>query len=75
VAGGVREEAERRVIRCNSPDHATEFASFLEEVEANQSTLYVVAVEMAHLTSSIANEGQACLSDNKRLLCSLPNCR
>lgn len=74
VAGGVHEEAERRVIRCNSLDHATEFASFLEEVEANQSTLYVVAVEMAHLTSSIANEGQACLSDNKRLLCSLPNC-
>ena len=74
VVGGVHAEAERRVIRCNSPEHTTEFASFLEEVEANQSTLYVVAVEMAHLTSSIGNGGQTGLSDNRKLLCSLPNC-
>ena len=75
-ATNTQQEASRRVIRCNSPD-ATKFSSFLEEMATNQNTLYFVAVETGHLTSSIAAESwgkEACFSDNRTLLCSLPNC-
>ena len=55
-AANTRQEAAKRVIRCNSPADAAKFASFLEEVETNRNTLYFVAVETGHLTSSIAAE-------------------
>ena len=77
VAANTQQEAAKRVIRCNSPADAAKFSSFLEEVETNRNTLYLVAVETGHLTSSIAAESwekEACFSDNKTLLCSLPNC-
>ena len=75
-ATNMQQEASRRVIRCNSPD-AAKFSSFLEEMATNQNTLYFVAVETGHLTSSIAAESwgkEGCFSDNRTLLCSLPNC-
>ena len=76
-AAYTQQEAAKRVIRCNSPADAAKFASFLEEVETNRNTLYFVAVETGHLTSSIAAESwekEACFSDNRTLLCSLSNC-
>ena len=72
-------EVQRRVICCCSRDSAR-FQAFLVELEANQSTLYVVVAECAHLTcfvtgSDVQNTTDSTyFSDNTKLLCSLPNC-
>ena len=78
-------EAERRVICC-SPKDSSRFQAFVNEIESNQNTLYVVVAENGHLTNSIAHSSSGsdsnsgsdgddtCISDSQRLLCGFNNC-
>ena len=86
AANSALEAVERRVICCGPGGGADRkrFSAFLDEVEASSKTLFVVVVECAHLTSSVARRStkeqfsssleDAAFSDNEKLLSSLPNC-